>query len=366
MAKIDPSKIEYDPRFYRGVTPEGKMLLQPWFAASVKRAYAPSTAYAEDSAYIEDDINRDAGWDREAYYSALESEYARLRNQPCDQFNPPLSGLDVHQHARDTQRYGDEQMQTRITRDEARAVKRAQMIDTLPDEKTRYHFALEQAYRAIREAAAMLLIACLFVGVARAQVQPAAIFGGSPPLGGTCQFAPSGPAAFLTPAGAVITCALVGSTNAGFWTLSNGLFQTALPQSSPVTMNASDQTVFNVPLPPLPQSTCWNIGLSLSALSGATVTLKVDGTPVETLVTAATLSGGLSLPNVGLCNEYESQTAQLNFVRDALPTAVQSFWSGTFVPTNNINWSSGHVLTLTVNQPAGTITPLSFSIVEGN
>ena len=238
------------------------MLLQPWFEASIKRAYQHSGAgYAED-AYVEDDINRDAGWDREAYYSALETEYAQLRNQPSGHFDGPLHDLNIQNHAAETQRYADSLMRTRTTQDQVSAIqrnKRTRIMDKLP--------ARNQNITTSRGVAGVLFLICLWPASVRAQVQPVPIYGGSPPppLGGACQFAPSGPSGYLTPAGTIETCAIVPGRTLGFWQIANQPFQISLPQAAAVAMNGSDKFIFSANLPPLPPANAMT-SLGLRAL----------------------------------------------------------------------------------------------------
>jgi hypothetical protein len=131
----------------------------------------------------------------------------------------------------------------------------------------------------------------------------------------------------------------------------------------------SEVTIYSVSAPALAAGACYSIEYGLMGLSGATVKIKVDGTMVSEPsagFTAADLSA-----QVRYCNNTGTQNSQTLFYTQPVFYAVSSGFpqNGTAPGAENwvntpsaINWSTGHTITLTLQQASGSVAGAYFHL----
>jgi hypothetical protein len=367
---------------YSGCDATGRLILTGEFRRSIDAHYARQRARATDAAPDDEEP------DEQARIAAMQAFYDRARGKAeripdRDAFlHPQLNNLPLE--AERTRKAGEtmsgiapEEHQKRL---DYFKKTHPNLTTDQADDEVESLMELENYYASRRALLALIFfIAFLFAAPSmHAQVQPVPIYGGAPTIGTTCANAPANsgtPTAFLTAAGGIISC------QGGLWqTWPFAVFRGA---GSAVTMNGSDTPIFSIVLPPLPSAGCFDLSYGIgSGLSSATIKLAIDGTTISTPFSPGSVTGvDISVTALRYCNTG-SQTAQtlvyelgaagwLTFVT---PNAGWDFSGGAGVGSSSdspvsvppsINWASPHVLTVSVSQASGSVTPEYLRISGG-
>jgi hypothetical protein len=368
---------------YRGCDETGRLILTDEFQSSIDAHYArEGRARATDAApddFEFDDSERLA--QLQQHYDRALGKAERIPDRDRDAFlHPQLNNLPLE--AERTRKAGEtmsgiapEEHQKRL--DYFKKTHPNLTTDQEADDEVESLMELENYYASRRGQALLALIfviAAFFVQPAQAQVgpQPTAIYGtgggAGPIVGSPCQNIPPQPAptTFLVPTGGLIVCV------AGLWQSSP--FAVFLPSANAATMTGSDVPIYSTTLPPLAPGACYSVAYGIGAgLSGATIKLNVDGATISTPFSAGTVGGvDVSVAGLRYCNSPGSQTAQtlvyelgaagwLTFVT---PNSGWDYSGGgggigdaPITSPTAVNWALPHTLTLTVNQPSGSVTP---------
>lgn len=373
---------------YSGMDEAGRLILTPEFRASLARAGHPFPEVrgrALDAA----DSERD---ERADFYRTLEALYAKIRHSGRAATSADISAMDEMAPTWDMQEHAAETL--------AR-FKRVRGMDGVPDADVRRIFELEQAYARARlesrkqklgtptfngKPLLVMLLLAFFLPVMRAQgPQPIGIFGGTPVIGAACALLPANnvggaPTAFLNQSGQLFTCKGTPPATTGVWAL-YGPFDSFQGTGNAVTMNGSDVTLFSFNVPPLATGGCYRLDYEIGAgLSSATIKVKIDGSIISMPFTAASITGvNVSVAGVLYCNNAGTQSSQtLTY------TLGVAGWLTFYTPNSGwdyslggppegdapistpaaIDWSQGHVLTITANQASGSVVP-GFAHISG-
>jgi hypothetical protein len=181
------------------------------------------------------------------------------------------------------------------------------------------------------------------------------IWSGNPTIGSTC-IAPYTPGVsiYLTPGGSLVTCPNSGGVWAS-WPF--GQFQGT---QSAVNMTGSDVPLFTFVLPPLGPGACYEWQYAIGPSTSAVVKVYVDSSVVSQPYTWPISSIiGYAVGPDQYCNNSSSQTSQvLVWLAPPFPDSDLSSYSDQWINyPPNIDWSKGHVLTITANQSSGSIIP---------